>query len=103
MVTVLHSPLDQRLGDVSDVKGFRAGTSLDAVKTSEPPGTLLPFSGQTLLRAGTAYLIARNTLWINAKRSRLVRGEFSSPQRIDAHNLVEFFLRYFRRSASQPH
>ena len=35
---------------------------LDAVRTSEPPGVVLPCSGETFAKAGAACLMARKTL-----------------------------------------
>ena len=46
--------------------------SPDAVKMRDPPGTVLPFSGQTRLMAADAYLIAMKTLLLVSCHIRFI-------------------------------
>lgn len=53
-------------------------TAPDAVKTIDPPGTVLPLAGHTLAMAGPAYFAAINGL-LSSARVRHPRGRLLTP------------------------
>lgn len=57
------------------------------MRIKDPPGIVFPFSGQTLLRAGTAYLMAINTLMDSQDTITSFFTGRSLPQGVDPHHL----------------